>query len=156
MKQLFLFLTLVLSLNVFSQEQPVISNSERIIDKYIDKTTEGFTNLIDEAMPLAQQGFEISIKYVYAQGISILTVVLLTFFMCFLTYKEYMRVKKEIKESGSRYGPYDEDNVTFFLIILSILSTLLLIGSLILLPMGVSYIIAPEWHAIQEISELIK
>ena len=152
-KALLLLMFLPIMFNVSAQNQVndvgidsiSISETERIIDKYSEKITNGFNDMAKEVAPLAEQGFEISVKYQKAKGIS--TLAFSALFLLIPLIVIYFTVKHE--------KDLDEE-VTTPIFITSILSFVFAVANIIIVgASSVQRIISPEWFAIKDIIELI-
>jgi hypothetical protein len=151
MKRLFFILLAFVSLNTVAQEtvtEPQISEAERIIDKYGGQAVEAFNNAVTKVTPMAEQGFEMTVKLQIAKGL----VSLLPFIMSIILLIIFYKYPKE-----DWFDDYDGPSprgivgiVLIVLILVFILLAILYTGD------GILHLLAPEWYAIKEILNLIK
>lgn len=137
-----------------------LSDTERIIDKYSEKIANAFSEGVEKVAPVAEQGFQIAVRYCIAEGI----VYMLPLFICLLfmiiATKEYQRItnilnsEKVPKNMNSQNGAYSEENSSFKLISSTIIFAITGFISMFTTYMGITRLIAPEWYAIKEIIKM--
>lgn len=166
MKKLITILIIILSIGGYAQQVndsiPKITETERIIDKYGGKAVDAFNQVVEKAMPLAEEGIEIAVKLQIARGVSLLLPLL--FFIIFfrLFVNEYNRINNILNSDNvpnqydSHEGPLDNDNVNPKLILYISTAVILLLASLFTTYDGIMHLAAPEWFAIKDIIELVK
>lgn len=167
MKNLFMMIVCLLSLNNYSQ-QPTdsldinITETERIIDKYSDKIADSFNKGIEKVAPVAEQGFEIAVKFQIIKGVSGLLPFIAFLVSVFVFRNEYFRISNLLRSDDvpdnmdSRKGIFSEENMSIILFSSFIITAVTLIASFFTLPSAISYILAPEWFAIKDILEMFK
>lgn len=160
MKKLFLLLALLPTL-MFAQTDSTtlataaqVSEVERILDKYGGKAIDAFTSLTEKVTPMAENAFDMVVRLQTAKGVGLLLPLFFAVLGWSLFMKEYKRL--EVKYSDARYGPFDEDHVTPWLIVVFIFSIVLTVVAAITTYDGLLHIMAPEWYAIEDIINLVK
>lgn len=124
-----------------------ITQAERIIDKYVDKTAEGLNTIVDKVTPMAEQGFEMAVKLQYAEGYARLTIAFIMLILIGVCWRLFRYVQKSDWNE-------DEEGISA-IIILWAAKIGFLIGSLVHIYRGIMRIVAPEWFAFEEIIKLI-
>lgn len=109
---------------------------------------------------IVQEGFRISVTYVYANAIGNIILFLILLSAIVVLLKMFFH-NLEWMNKNSGTIPSDEVPPQFIKTIISgILGVFLMIGTLIGIPelliKGIKMLIAPEWYAIQSIIDLIK
>lgn len=154
MKKLVTILVLLFTFAVNAQEKedttPVISETERIVDKYGNKLAESFAEFMETATPMAQEGFKVVVRLQVAKGFCRLLFIPLSIFFAWLFFRS-------LKESHSE--SFDEKafsgSVTIAICVMSaLLGIISIITAIFQTSTGIQMIIAPEWFAIKEIAEL--
>lgn len=133
-----------------------ITETERIIDKYGSEVINKFNSLIDNATPMAEQGFEMIVRLQIAKGITLLLPALFCLIFIIMFSAEYKTVQKKIEEDDNtyNYGPFSEEYINIFLIFYIFAAIILFITALFTLHDALLHLMAPEWYAIKEILNL--
>ena len=134
--------------------EKTITETERIIDKYGGKLAESFTEAMESATPIAQEGFKMVVKLQIAKGIANLLPILFFAIFLYLFKRNYDKIAADENRGDPRRGPFDEDNITPLLIVYFVMMCLMFIIACICTYDGLVHIIAPEWFAIKEIADL--
>lgn len=160
MKKLFLLLAFIPSIMFAQTDSTTLANAaqisevERIVDKYGGKAVEAFTSFTEKAVPMAENAFEMVVRLQIAKGIGMLLPFIFTFIGWFIFMQEYKRL--DVKYEESRYGPFDEDHITPWLITTLIFSCIITILAIVCTYNGLLHVMAPEWYAIKDIINLVK
>lgn len=139
-----------------------VTEAERIIDKYAEKTFEGFNEVVKTITPTAKEGFKIVVKKNIAIGIVYLFPLILVVIFFKLLVKEYKDITKIINGDNVPYhmsnvhGPLNEHNISFLLVTYIILFTISALITIFTFDIAITHLIAPEWYAIKDIIELFK
>ena len=158
MKKFITILVLLLSLQSYTQSAldsiPNITETERIIDKYGSKISDGFNKMVEGVVPMAEAGFTMVVKLKFVEGIIMLLPLLFAIIFLILFKKEYNKLYNEIKDQ-TYSNVFDEDNITAFIIIYLILFGLFTSIAIFTTYTAITHIFIPEWFAIKEILNLI-
>lgn len=145
-----------------STKQLTETETERIVDKYSTKILNFVSTSLEKMEGPAKETFKIVVKLQIAKGIASMTPLIFMIIFFYLLYKEYNRINNILmsdnvpENMNENYGPFDESNVSVFLIlylIMAILSTAIFIFTIY---NGIVHLIAPEWFAIKEIISIVK
>lgn len=149
MKKLFTVILILTQLSVFAEDTTTtqISDVERVVDKYVDKTTEALKGLAEALQVPADHVYNVLISQQKLISISYILLFFLGLIGLFTTTKivRYM-IKKDYEDAG--YVIVGIVGGVIFLII-----TIIGIGHTEIILTG---FINPEYGAIKEISNLIK
>lgn len=154
MKKLCIILLMLITVSISAQDVPVneevISETERIVDKYGSKLVESFSEFMETATPMAQEGFKIVVRLQVAKGICRLLFIPLSLFFVWMFFKNLKQTfSPEFSDKDFNGG------TTIVLCIFSaILGIISIITALFQTSTGLQMLIAPEWFAIKEIAEL--
>lgn len=129
-----------------TEETVVITETERIIDKYGNKIVDGFNNVIENVTPYAEEGFKMVVKLQIAKGIAYLLIPFLTIILFIISFK---------CRSKSNLDKYNPDTYQLLHSVTLVLGGILFIASIPVTYHGILYISVPEWYAIKEILNLI-
>lgn len=153
-KLIILFLSIFCVTTSFSQEEQskvkeAVTETERIVDKYGSKLAESFSEFMEGAKPMAQEGFKVVVRLQIAKGICKLLFIPLSIFCVWLFYRNLTYItlveEKDVDPLDTAYG------VLFISGIVGIIS---IIASVLNISLAIQMILAPEWFAIKEISSL--
>lgn len=131
-----------------------IKEAERLIDKYGSQATKGFNNLVEKVTPLAAEGFNLAVKMQIAEGVARLLPIVL-FIIIFILLKRLVDSYKG-KEATLNEDLNNNTGVFTLFVIYVVLLVITFLVLLITTYGGITRLIAPEWHAIKEIIELVK
>ena len=157
MKKLVTILLIVVSLNSYTQVLDSIPNTtetERIIDKYGSKISDGFNKMVKNVVPIAEQSFTMVVKLKFVEGIVMLLPLIFSIIFLILFKKEYDKIYNKIKDNNYHKNVFDEDNISAFIIIYLILFISFTIIAIIVTYNAITHIFVPEWFAIKEIMGL--
>jgi len=158
MKKFITILILLISLQSYTQSTldsiPNITETERIIDKYGSKISDGFNKMVENVAPMAEQGFTMVVKLKFVEGIILLLPLLFAIIFLILFKKEYNKVYNEIKDTHYN-DVFDCDNITAFIVIYLILFSIFTLIAIFTTYDAIIHIFIPEWFAIKEILNLI-
>lgn len=157
MKKLALLLMLLPMLSVGQldslQEPTTAQEVERLVDKYGGQAVDAFSNLIENATPMAQEGFKMVVRLQIAKGIGDLLPLFLGAIFWYLFVKEYKRIDEN--KRNKNYMPFDSTNASVWLIASFIISIVCTILAIFTTYLGILHLIAPEWYAIKDILNLV-
>jgi hypothetical protein len=166
MRKLLLLSCLFISTSLLSQKDtsatPLLDKTEHLVDKYSSKIADAFMSTMENAKPLAKEGFESVVMLQIAKGIGMLLPLLFLFVFIVMFNSEYNRIDTILKSDKipahmyAKGGPFEEDNVTPKLILNLIGLILCSIMTFIFTYDGVLHLLSPKWFAIKEIIELFK
>jgi hypothetical protein len=157
MKKFITILVLLLSLQSYTQSTldsiPNITETERIIDKYGSKISDGFNKMVENVAPMAEAGFTMVVKLQIAKGVAYMLIPLLSvlfWIMFFTNYK--LALINQKNENIKDWCDASRGTPAIVGLILAIITSTI---SLFTIYHGLLYLIAPEWFAIKEILNLI-
>lgn len=144
-----IFLLVLFSIPSYTQKLDSIriKETERIIDKYSEKISDSFSNLVHGITPDIKEGFAIVVKKQVVEGIIDLTCYLLFCILSVITAVYFYR-----KADFSGDSPSASVILLIFFGVIGLASIAVLFGN-----MGelIGKIVVPEWYAIDEILRLI-
>jgi hypothetical protein len=161
MKRLLTFLILLSTFNIalaqektkieeittVSVDSVTLSETERIVDKYTGKISDGFNKLVETATPYAEEGFVMVVKLQYAKAVANLSILFIGILFLYWFYYNFKQ-SDFTEEDWNRYATLS--------IITGIASIILLTMGLTNLYNAIMLLIAPEWYAVKEIINLLK
>jgi len=166
MKKLFITILILTQLSAFAQDSTTtqITETERIVDKYVDQATEAMKGLATALEVPAEHVYDILVWQQLATGIATFIIwgilVIALIIMINSAIKAWKNHHKEAKESGDRYFDLGDSSSGVIALILTIVSAFLGIIMLVFIPIEFSEaivkILNPEYGAIKEIMDLIK
>lgn len=166
MKKIFTVILILTQLSVFAQDSTTqISDVERVVDKYVDKTTEAIKGLAKALQVPAERVYGVIIKQQNIKAWSALatpiSIILLMIFLLILgNYFNKSHWKHFEKSEYNDRASWDLDDsfegiaqIFAFVIAAFLLLSLLLATDVLTITQG---FMNPEYGAIKEISNLIK
>ena len=158
MKKLFTIALMFIMLSVTAQnenkevKESNVSETERIVDKYSSKLAENFSQFMETATPMAQEGFKVVVRLQIAKGICKLLFIPLSFFCIWFFYKNYNSMIREEKDTGKDVS--GNDWRIGAMVISGLIGIISIITALFQTSSGLQMLIAPEWFALKEITTL--
>ena len=152
MRKLVTILLILVSLNSYTQVLDSIPNTtetERIIDKYGSKISDGFNKIVENVVPMAETGFTMVVKLQIAKGVAYMLVPLLSilFWIMFFTNYKLSLINQKNDDINDWWDASRGAPAVVGLILAIITSGI----SFFTIYWGLLYLIAPEWFAIKEI-----
>lgn len=125
-----------------SLSSPVLSEAERIVDKYGGKIADAFSEGLSKVAPVAEDGFRIMVIYHRAEGITVVLGFLISLFFAYKCASGIKEVLDERDTEGRQVA------LIAGAIVFSIATCVFLVNTF---SWGLTSIIAPEYYAIKEI-----
>lgn len=127
-----------------------VTQAERIIDKYSGQISEAFNSGVEKITPVAEQGWEMAVKYQVALGIKDVSVALFWLIILMIILYNVNKAWKWAKQED------EEDMMGLIFGFTALVGGSLCAVVIAYLADGILYLIAPEWFALQEVIGLFK